>query len=178
MVHFTILRTADKFDAAQPNELALIPFPTNELFIEKLREFDLIIFDRYTWRNVLKSYHFDNIARFVEEGGAMLVASGPEFNGRLSLSRRRTISYLLPLLPLEGSVETPFRPTLTDAGKRHPVTAGLPDQEIWGRWIRAIPTAIREGTSLMAGPDDLPICLLYTSPSPRDLSTSRMPSSA
>ena len=160
MVHFTILRTADKFDAAQPNELALIPFPTNELFIEKLREFDLIIFDRYTWRNVLKSYHFDNIARFVEEGGAMLVASGPEFNGRLSLSRRRTISYLLPLLPLEGSVETPFRPTLTDAGKRHPVTAGLPDQEIWGRWIRAIPTAIREGTSLMAGPDDLPILVL------------------
>ena len=37
----------------------------------------------------------------------------------------------------------------------------------------------------MAGPlavnrllDDINICLLYTSPSPRDLSTSRMPSSA
>lgn len=160
VVHFTILRTADKFDTAAPNELALIPFPTNELFIEKLKEFDLIIFDRYTWRNVLKSYHFDNIARFVEEGGAMLVASGPEYNGRLSLARRRTISYLLPSTPLTGTIDQPFRPSLTDEGHKHPVTANLPDQQFWGRWIRAIPTQIRSGISLMTGPADVPILIL------------------
>ncbi len=160
MVHFTILRTQDKFDAALQNELALIPFPYNELFIEKLKEFDLVIFDRYTWRNVLKSYHFDNIARYVEEGGAMLVASGPEYNGRLSLARRRTISYLLPVLPMTGTVEKAFRPVVSELGKRHPVTANLPDQEFWGRWLRAIPTRLRNGTALMTGPDDTPILIL------------------
>jgi len=160
VVHFTILRTADKFDSAPPNELALIPFPTNELFIEKLKEFDLIIFDRYTWRNVLKSYHFDNIARFVEEGGAMLVASGPEYNGRLSLARRRTISYLLPAIPMTGTIDKPFRPELSNAGKRHPVTSDLSDQEFWGRWLRAIPTQLRRGTALMTGPSDVPLLIL------------------
>ncbi|MEO0320676.1 MAG: hypothetical protein AAF199_07290, partial [Pseudomonadota bacterium] len=160
VVHFTILRTAEKLDAAPPSELALIPFPTDRLFIEKLKEFDLVIFDRYTWRNVLKSYHFDNIARFVEEGGAMLVASGPEYNGVLSLARRRTISYLLPSLPLDGTVEKPFRPVVTEAGQRHPVTADLPDQGYWGRWLRAIPTRPRAGTTLISGPDDVPILIL------------------
>ena len=33
-------------------------------------------------------------------------------------------------------------------------------------------------TEPVGGPKDQPSCLLYTSPSPRDLSTSRMPSSA
>ncbi len=160
LVHFTILRTADKFDSASSNELALIPFPTNELFIEKLKEFDLIIFDRYTWRNVLKSYHFDNIARFVEEGGAMLVASGPEYNGRLSLARRRTISWLLPALPKTGTIDKAFRPALTQAGRRHPVTANLPEQGFWGRWLRTIPTTLKTGISLLSGADDHPILIL------------------
>lgn len=160
LVHFTILRTAEKFDSAPSSELALIPFPTRELFIEKLKEFDLIIFDRYTWRNVLKSYHFDNIARFVEEGGAMLVASGPEFNGRLSLAGRRTISWLLPATPKEGTIDGPYRPILTDEGKRHPVTADLPEQGFWGRWLRAIPTTLRQGTALMSGPQDIPLLIL------------------
>ena len=38
-----------------------------------------------------------------------------------------------------------------------------------------VPTKIQLGASLTEG---LGACLLYTSPSPRDLSTSRMPSSA
>ena len=33
-------------------------------------------------------------------------------------------------------------------------------------------------SNYLPGPDDIYVCLLYTSPSPRDLSTSRMPSSA
>jgi len=160
MVHFTILRTGSRFDPTPPNELALIPFPTDELFRVKLKEFDLIIFDRYSWRNQLRSYHFDNIARFVEEGGAMLVASGPEYNSALSLARRRTLSYLLPALPNRGSIETPFRPLITEIGKRHPVTAQLPDRDFWGRWQRLIPTTVRRGITLMSGPDDTPLLVL------------------
>ena len=47
LVHFTILRPPDKQDATPIDELSLIAFPTRELFVEKLDQFDLVIFDRY-----------------------------------------------------------------------------------------------------------------------------------
>ena len=50
LVHFTILRSPDKQDGVPVRELSLIAFPTRELFLEKIDEFDLIIFDRYRRR--------------------------------------------------------------------------------------------------------------------------------
>ena len=54
-----------------------------------------------------------------------------------------------------------------------------------GRLLGVVHDAVVEHASLSCThlfvkdtPDDLVDCLLYTSPSPRDLSTSRMPSSA
>lgn len=92
LVHFTILRPIEKgspFEKA--DDLSLIPFPQDELFIERLAEFDLVIFDRYGYREVINSFHFDNVARYVENGGAMLVATGPEFAGPDSLASQRNI---------------------------------------------------------------------------------------
>ena len=60
-------------------ELSLIAFPIRELFEVKLNEFDLIIFDRYKQRGVLPSLYIENIARYVENGGAVLEAAGPDF---------------------------------------------------------------------------------------------------
>jgi hypothetical protein len=160
LVHFTILRPIEKSDGAPISELALIPFPQDELFIDKLSEFDLLIFDRYTYRNVLSSYHFDNIARFVEEGGAVLIASGPEFNGPLSLASRRNLSFILPAAPVGAAVEEVFRPAVTDLGKRHPVTANLPEASFWGRWLRIMPVLKMRGQTLMSGPDDAPLLIL------------------
>ena len=53
LVHFTILRPPEKQDGTPTNELALIAFPTRELFVDKLDEFDLVIFDRYRRQTVL-----------------------------------------------------------------------------------------------------------------------------
>ena len=50
LVHFTILRPPDRQDGVPVNELSLIAFPTRELFVEKINDFDLIIFDRYKHR--------------------------------------------------------------------------------------------------------------------------------
>ena len=47
LVHFTILRPPEKQDGVPRDELSLIAFPTRELFMEKVDDFDLIIFDRY-----------------------------------------------------------------------------------------------------------------------------------
>ena len=79
LVHFTILRPPEKQDGTPINELSLIAFPTRELFSEKIDQFDLIIFDRYQHRGVLPLLYFDNIARYVRDGGALLVAAGPDY---------------------------------------------------------------------------------------------------
>jgi len=79
LVHFTILRPPDKQDGTPINELALIVFPVRDLFVDKLNQFDLIILDRYQNRDILPLAYFDNIARYVENGGALLLSSGPEF---------------------------------------------------------------------------------------------------
>ena len=56
--------------------------------------------------------------------------------------------------------------------------AGLVMSEL--KWKYLIRSAVRSKNIMMTGPAGCgkTICLLYTSPSPRDLSTSRMPSSA
>ena len=81
LVHFTILRPPEKQDGTPTKELALIAFPTRELFVEKLDEFDLVIFDRYRRQTVLPAAYMANIARYVADGGAVLIASGPDLAG-------------------------------------------------------------------------------------------------
>ncbi len=77
LVHFTILRPPEKQDGTPISELSLIAFPTRELFQQKIKDFDLIVFDRYANQSVLPSSYFDNIVRYVREGGALLIAAGP-----------------------------------------------------------------------------------------------------
>ncbi len=162
LVHFTILRPIEKAqnDSALESELALIEFPQDELFIEKLSEFDLVIFDRFTDRGVLNAFHFDNLARYVEGGGAVLVSSGPEFAGDFSIANQRNFSFVLPASPSGPAIEEAFRPRLSDAGARHPVTASLPEQEFWGRWLRLIPATVRAGDTLMNDEKGRPLLVL------------------
>ena len=79
LVHFTILRPPEKQDGVPVTELSLIAFPTRELFLEKIEDFDLIIFDRYKRRGILPAIYLDNVRNYVETGGAVLVAAGPDF---------------------------------------------------------------------------------------------------
>lgn len=162
LVHFTILRPIEKAqnDNALESELALIEFPQDELFIEKLTEFDLVIFDRFTDRGVLNPFHFDNLARYVEGGGAVLVSSGPEFAGDYSIAGQRNFSFVLPAAPQGAAIEGPFRPRISETGERHPVTAQLPEREFWGRWLRITPAAVRSGATLMTDADDRPLLVL------------------
>jgi hypothetical protein len=163
LVHFTILRPPEKQDGTPINELSLIAFPTRELFVEKINDFDLIILDRYQNRNVLPLLYYDYIARYVEEGGALLVASGPEYAGELSLANTPLFP-ALPALPTGQIVEKAFYPTLTDAGKRHPVTRNLEGSAStppkWSRWFRQIAVGETAGVTVMSGADDEPLLVL------------------
>lgn len=162
LVHFTILRPPEKNDGTPIRELSLIAFPIRELFEMKLDEFDLIIFDRYRRRGVLPNMYLANIADYVEKGGAFLEASGPTFATPLSLFRT-PLGTVLPAEPTGEVLEQPFTPTVTEVGRRHPVTAGLagPDgRGDWGRWFRQIATTPSRGTVVMDGLDGRPLLIL------------------
>ncbi|MEP9373906.1 glutamine amidotransferase [Mesorhizobium sp. KR1-2] len=163
LVHFTILRPPEKQDGTPINELSLIAFPTRELFVDKINEFDLIIFDRYQHRDVLPILYYDYIAEYVEKGGALLIAAGPEYAGQQSIARTPLLP-ALPAMPTGEVVEKPFYPRLTDLGKRHPVTRGLEgstsEPPKWSRWFRIIGVDHPEGEVVMKGPDDRPLLVL------------------
>ena len=164
LVHFTILRPPDKSDFTPIRELALISFPTFELFELKLQEFDLIVFDRYIVRYVLSPLYFRNIRDYVSRGGAVMLAVGPEYAGQRSLYDT-PLGEIAPAGPVGGVIERPFRPQLTETGKRHPVTADLDprapaDSSGWGRWLRQIEVQQSSGEVLMQGVDGLPLLIL------------------
>jgi len=166
LVHFTILRPPEKQDGTPIRELALIAFPTRELFELKLHEFDLVIFDRYRRRGVLPSTYYDNVARYVEGGGALLEAAGPATATPMSI-HRTPLRAVLPGEPTGRVIERGFRPRVTEVGLRHPVTAdlegGTPDdsgEPSWGRWFRMIESSPLEGEVVMSGVDGLPLLQL------------------
>jgi len=163
LVHFTILRPPEKQDGTPINELSLIAFPTRELFQQKINEFQLIIFDRYARQGVLPILYFDNIARYVRGGGAVLVAAGPDYASQTSIWRT-PLDAVLPAEPSGNTTDTPFHARLSELGKRHPVTRGLEgadsDPPHWSRWFRLVDTRPGKGTSVMEGPDKKPLLVL------------------
>ena len=126
MIHFTILRPPDKQDTTPINELSLIAFPSRELFQEKLGSFDLVVFDRYRERGVLPLAYFQNLASYVQDGGALLISSGPEFAGPESIYRT-PLAQVLPVQPTGEIFTGPFKPVLTEDGMAHPVTGNCQD---------------------------------------------------
>ena len=165
LVHFTILRPPEKQDGTPIRELSLIAFPTRELFEVKLDEFDLIIFDRYRRRGVLPSIYLENVANYVENGGALLEAVGPTFATPLSLYRT-PLGRVLPAEPTGQIFETGFHPEVTELGARHPVTAALDgsaapgETPTWGRWFRQIEGDSLRGDILMQGIQRSPLLIL------------------
>jgi hypothetical protein len=163
LVHFTILRPPEKQDGTPIDQLSLIAFPTRELFVDKINEFDLIVFDRYRRRGVLPVLYYDYIAQYVEDGGALLIAAGPEHAGFDSIATT-PLAPVLPAAPTGGVTEVGFYPRLSEDGERHPVTRGLagggsePPQ--WGRWFRTVDVEQPQGDVVLDGPNGAPLLVL------------------
>lgn len=162
LVHFTILRPPEKQDGTPINELSLIAFPTRELFQQKIHEFQLIIFDRYARQGVLPISYFENIARYVRNGGAVLVSAGPDYASNTSIWRT-PLDAVLPAEPT-GVSEKAFTARLSDTGKRHPVTRGLEgsasEPPNWSRFFRLVDTRNPINPPIMEGADGKPLLIL------------------
>jgi hypothetical protein len=171
LVHFTILRPPEKQDGTPINQLSLIAFPTRELFSEKIKEFDLIIFDRYEHKGILQLLYYDNIARYVDQhGGALLIAAGDDYAGSFTI-HKTPLASVLPASPSGRVIETPFRAKISAEGQKHPVTVGLPgsiaaqladakSEPTWGRWFRQAEVRTDRGRVVMTGAEDKPLLIL------------------
>jgi len=172
LVQFTILTNPRvKNTNARQGELSLIAFPTRQLFEEKLDEFDLIIFDHFRRRfapsrsgrstPILSPYYLQNVAKYVEDGGALLVATGPAFAEQESIYRS-PLAAVLPTRPTGETTNEAFKPELNNKGRRHPITssfAGKEDQT-WGKWFRIIDNKPISGNVLMEGPGAAPLLVI------------------
>lgn len=163
LVHFTILRPPEKQDGTPINELSLIAFPTNELFGRKIKDFDLIVFDRYSNQSLLPLIYFDNIVRYVREGGALLIAAGPDF-ARPEGLYYSPLGRIAPARPDGGLTEHAFRAAVTDDGAKHPVTRALPGADqtppAWSEWFRQVNSEVARGTSILSGAGGKPLLVV------------------
>lgn len=171
LVQFTILTSRAKFTNARTQELSLIQFPTRQLFEEKLDEFDLVIFDQYERRSLsqragrsrptIPPQYFQNIARYVENGGALLLATGPAFATDASLYRTPLVT-ILPSRPTGDILTGAYKPELNSKGRRHPITADFSGdiEANWGAWYRVIDNDPIGGDVLMDGPDGVPLFVI------------------
>ena len=157
LVHFTILRLPDSYDPTPTEELALIPFPVEELFEEQLPRFDLVILDRFGLTELLSPGYFGRLSAYVRDGGGMLVVAGDEYAepGGLPDTLLREI---LPALPAGPVITRNFTPALSDVGRRHPVTATL--RGPWGAWGEQADVRASRAQVLMTGIDGRPLLML------------------
>jgi hypothetical protein len=165
LVHFTILRPPEKgADGTPINELSLIAFPVADLFGRRIKDFDLIIFDRYAQQSILPYVYLENITKYVRDGGALLMAEGPEFSTPDGLYYS-PLGAISPAEPSGDDVEAPYRARVSDEGLRHPVTRGLNGldnngEPSWGRWFRLVGAKPTSGVTVMSGADDKPLLVL------------------
>lgn len=133
VISFIILRTAtDAVDVPQ-QDLSLIPFPTQKIFLEELPNFDLLVFDNFASQPYLPSAYLDKIEQFVRGGGGFWMLGGPlsYLGGRY---QRGPIAAVLPVVlpdtpPAGGAFrDLPVQPRLTPAGRKHPFFQGVSDR--------------------------------------------------
>ena len=139
LVSFVFLRTpTDSVDVPE-SQLSLIPFPIDDIFLEELKNFDVIFFDDFSHRAYFNPSYLERVRDFVRDGGGLAMFGGPRSFDAGGYGE----SALKEALPVEldgkGSFQTPagVNIALTAAGKAHPITRLLPDpktnEEAWSK---------------------------------------------
>ena len=137
LVSFVFLRTPTDTVDVPESQLSLIPFPIDDIFLEELKNFDVLVLDDFSYRAYFNPVYLEKVRDFVRDGGGLAMFGG----ARSFDSGGYADSALKDVLPVEldskGSYQTQrkVRPTLTASGKAHPITRLLPDpksnEEAW-----------------------------------------------
>jgi uncharacterized membrane protein len=137
LISFIILRTPTDVVNVPDDQLSLIPFPTNRLFTEELGNFDLLIFDNFSYLLYFPMLYLENIRRFVADGGAFAMFGGDQ-SFELGGFANTPIEEILPVAldrTGQGYVQSRVKMELTPEGLQHPITRLVPNaeetQRIW-----------------------------------------------
>jgi uncharacterized membrane protein len=141
VVAFFILRTPTDDARATQNELALIPFPVDELFTEHLPSFDAVVLQDFDAQPYGLEKYLRNIQRYVRGGGGLVMVGGQ--NSFVAGGYAGTpLADVLPI-DLDGSSSatsadtSPFVPQWTPEGRAAPLLAPL--REIVGEDLPEMP---------------------------------------
>ena len=127
LISFFILRTAADLTMASPDELALIPFPTDELFSEHLGSFDLVIFQNFEFGPYQMAPYLPRIRDYVRRGGGFAMIGGDLSFGSGGYAETPLAEVLPVTVPPSGTPETRslitgrFTPRLAQDLVRHPL---------------------------------------------------------
>ena len=141
LVSFVFLRTPSDVVDVHENELSLIPFPIDEIFVEELKNFDVLILDDFSHRTYFNPVYFENMRDFVRDGGGIAMFGGARAFDRGGYHE----TALNPVLPVKldgrGAFQTGVaaRASLTPAGKAHPLTRVFADPDANEEAWRALP---------------------------------------
>jgi hypothetical protein len=119
LISFFILRTPDDIQQVDPEEMSLIPFPTEELFEEELGSFDVIVLQNFEYGRYGIGPYLENIRSYVEKGGALAMIGGDlafssgEYAGT-------PVADALPVELLPGSPSLGDRERLVSTEEFHP----------------------------------------------------------
>ncbi len=156
LISFFILRTPSDVTTVAPNELSLIPFPTEELFLKELGSFDLVLLQNFNYGPYGIGAYLPHLTRYVQRGGGLVMIGGD----RSFSSGGYAGSVLAPVLPVRlltpaGAAsrlvsEEDFRPRVTDKGRDHPILQVGRDRARSLRVLGNLPALT--GVNLVAGP--------------------------
>lgn len=163
LISFFILRTNSDLTRADGDELALIPFPTDELFREHLGSFDVLLFQNFDFAPYQMAAYLPRIRAYVRRGGAFAMIGGDRSFASGGYGAT-PIAEVLPVeLPLgqERFVEGAFSPRLSAENSLHPLVALAPEPganaTLWANLAPMVGanqvTGIRDGAQvLLEGP--------------------------
>ncbi len=139
LVSFVFLRTPTDSVDVPDNQLSLIPFPIDDIFLEELKNFDVVFLDDFSHRAYFNPVYLDRVRDFVRDGGGLAILGGT----RAFDSGGYGESALKEVLPVEldgkGNYQSQgaVRPVLSASGRAHPVTRLLADpranEEAWAK---------------------------------------------
>jgi uncharacterized membrane protein len=137
LITFFILRTQNDNSMAPADELSLIPFPTEELFEQHLRSFDLIIFQDFDFGPYQMARYLPRIHDYVLNGGSFAMLGGDRSFGAGGYAATPIADILPVTLPARPPYtdEAEFVPSVVSEAAHHPLVELAPrvsdNLELW-----------------------------------------------
>jgi uncharacterized membrane protein len=133
LISFFILRQTADMTMADPDDLALIPFPVDELFSEHLGSFDVVLFQNFDYGPYEMAQYLPRIRDYVLRGGSFAMIGGPLAFTAAGYAETPLADVLpVDVLPrstpvTETTTTDRFSPIVAEGAEHHPLVTLAPE---------------------------------------------------